>query len=354
MLISIGILAWNEEDVIATTLSSLFRQSAFQAEKNDLPDTEWEIIVVPNGCSDNTSAIAQRVLTDLVAQQRDQKITFSIYELQEAGKSNAWNYYIHEFSNKHADLIMMIDADIEFGETETISNTVKALCQNPQAIVAVDQPLKDVVKKSNKTLTEWISVTASRVSNVGPPGIAGSFFCARTDALRQIWMPKGLAVEDGFLRTMIVTDCFRTAINEARIIRAKNASHYYETVTSLKGIFRHELRIVLGTAINCYFTWDFMMFATDPVGPGAGVLIKHWMEKDPSWYPRFIDNAIKNHGFWVLPRGMLFRRFSRFKSYHGLGLIKWSLFAMLGFLLDLPVFVAANRQLKKGAAIGYW
>jgi glycosyltransferase involved in cell wall biosynthesis len=145
MLISIGILAWNEEDVIATTLSSLFRQSAFQAEKNDLPDTEWEIIVVPNGCSDNTSAIARRVLTDLVAQQRHQKITFSIYELQEAGKSNAWNYYIHEFSNKHADLIMMIDADIEFGETETILNTVKALCQNPRATVAVDQPLNPML-----------------------------------------------------------------------------------------------------------------------------------------------------------------------------------------------------------------
>ena len=353
MLISIGILAWNEEDVIETTLVSLFQQSAFQQMTN-LPDVEWEIIVVPNGCSDNTAIIARRVLAKLAGQDDNQKVVFSVHELEEPGKSNAWNHYIHEFSNKHADLIVMIDADIEFGEVETISNTVKALCQNPQAVVAVDLPLKDVIKKPRKTLIEWISVTASHISTVGPPGISGQFFCARADALRQIWMPKGLAVEDGFLRAMIVTDCFRTPINEDRIIRAGNATHYYETVTSLKGIFHHELRIVIGTAVNCYFTWDFMMFATDPYGPGAGVLIRNWVEKDSSWYPRFINNTIKNHGVWVLPRGMLFRRFSRFSSYRGLKLVKWALLAIVGFLLDLPVFIAANHRLKKGDAVGYW
>jgi glycosyltransferase involved in cell wall biosynthesis len=354
MLISIGILAWNEEDVIEKTLVSLFQQSSFRGVHGDLPDTEWEIIVVPNGCSDSTATVARRVLANLVGQGGNPKITFAVHELKEPGKSNAWNHYIHKVSNMHANLIIMIDADVEFGETETISNTVNALLQNPQAVVAVDLPLKDVVKKSKKTFIEWVSATASRVSAAGPPGIAGSFFCGRAETLRQIWMPKGLAVEDGFLRAMVVTDCFRTTINEARIIRAENATHYYETLTGLKGIFRHELRLVIGTAVNCYFTWDFMMFATDPSGPGAGILIRNWMEKDPSWYPRFIDNTIRNHGFWVLPKGMLFRRFSRFKSYRGLRWVKWALFAILGFFLDLPVFIAANRRLKKGGVIGYW
>ena len=354
MLISIGILAWNEKAIIEATLVSLFRQSAFLATGGDLPDVEWEIVVVPNGCSDDTAIIAQRVLASLVDQERSQKISFAVRVLEEPGKSNAWNHYIHEFSSKHADLILMIDADIEFGEVETISNTVKALVQNPQAVVAVDLPLKDVVKKPQKTLIEWISATASRVSTAGSPAISGQFFCARADVLRQIWMPKGLAVEDGFLRAMIVTDCFRSEINEGKIIRAENATHYYETLTSFRAIFRHELRVVIGTIVNCYFTWDFLMFATDPSGPGAGMLIKNWVEKDPSWYPRFIDNSIRNRGFWVLPRGMLFRRFSNFKSYRGLGLVKWTVVAIAGFLLDLPVFIAANRQLKKGAAVGYW
>ncbi len=354
MLISIGILAWNEEDVIETTLASLFRQSALLGTSGDLPDVGWEIIVVPNGCSDGTAAVARRVLTDLVGQTGDQKISFSVHELAEPGKSNAWNHYIHEFSSKQADLILMIDADIEFGELETISNTVKALLKNPLALVAVDLPLKDVVKKSKKTLLEWISVTASSVSTAGSPAISGQFFCARADALRQIWMPKGLSVEDGFLRAMIVTDCFRSAIDEGKVIRAENATHYYETLTSIRAIFRHELRMVIGGAVNCYFIWDFLLFATDPLGPGAGVLIRNRIEQDPSWYPTFIDNSIKNHGFWVLPRGMLFRRFSRLKHYRGLGIVKGTIVVAAGFLLDLPVFIMANRRLKQGCAIGYW
>jgi hypothetical protein len=112
--------------------------------------------------------------------------------------------------------------------------------------------------------------------------------------------------------------------------------------------------MVIGTSVNCYFTWDFLMFATDPSGPGAGELIRSWVEKDPLWYPTFIENSIKNHGYWVLPRGMLFRRFSRFKHYRGLGLIKCTLVVSAGFLLDLPVFFVANHRLKKGHAIGYW
>ena len=354
MLISIGILAWNEEEIIATTLDSLLRQSVFHETDSDLPEIEWEIIVVPNGCSDTTAAISRRILEKLVEQVVGPKITFAVHELEEPGKSNAWNHYIHEFSNKHADLILMIDADIEFGEAETISNTIKSLLQNPEAVVAVDLPLKHAVKKTRKTLLEWISTTASSVANSSSPAISGQFFCARTSALRQIWMPKGLAVEDGFLHIMIATDCFRSDVDGRKIIRAENATHYYETLTNIKAIFRHEVRIVIGTAVNCYFTWDFLLFATDTSGPGAGVLIKNKVKEDPSWYPAFVNNSIRNHGFWVLPRGMLFRRFSNFKHYHGLGLVKWSLVATVGFLLDLPVFITANSRLKKGCAVGYW
>lgn len=354
MLISIGILAWNEEDVIETTIASLFRQSAFQGPTSDLPEAQWEIIIVPNGCSDDTAAIARRVLADMIGHIDGQKIAFAVHELEEPGKSNAWNHYIHEFSNKHAELILMMDADIEFGEAETISNTVKALWKNPGAVVAVDLPLKDVNRKPNKTLVEWVSAMASRASTHGPPAISGQFFCARADALRQIWMPKGLPVEDGFLRAMIVTDCFRSAVDNRKIIRAENATHYFEALTSFGAIFRHELRLVIGTALNCYFTWDFLMFATDPSGPGAGVLIRNWNEKDPSWYTRFIDNSIRSRGFWVLPGGMLLRRISRFKPNRGLGLVKWVVLVTAGFLLYLPVVMAANRRLKKGGVIGYW
>ena len=356
MLISIGILAWNEEDVIQQTLESLFEQSVFKKKIiNDLPQFEWEIIVVPNGCSDATAKISESSLSGLIKDTEGLKIDYSVHEIKEPGKSNAWNRYIHEFLNKKSDLILMIDADIEFNESDTISNTIKALENNPKAVAAVDLPLKDAVKKSKKSFIEWISTTSSSVSSSnGPVAIAGSYYCARYATLKDIWLPNGLPVEDGFLRAMIITNCFRSKIDESKIIRVPNASHYFSTLTSITEIFKHEVRLVVGTAMNCYLTWDLLFFSTDPAGPGAGVVIKNKIEKDPMWYASVINNAVRNRGFWVLPKGMLFRRFSKVKGNHGLKLIKKSFVSIIGFILDLPVFIAANRRLKKGRGVGFW
>ncbi|MGH7106292.1 MAG: hypothetical protein ACREFT_07260, partial [Acetobacteraceae bacterium] len=179
----------------------------------------------------------------------------------------------------------------------------------------------------------------------------GQFFAARAEALRRIWMPKGLSVEDGFLGAMLVTNCFREAEDRARIIRAPAASHYYETLSSIGAIFRHELRLVIGTALNCYLLWDFLHFATDPTGDGAGELIRRHLERDPAWYEKLMVNSIRARGWWVLPGGMLFKRFAGRKGRLD---VKWLLKALVGFALDLPVCLAANRRIKRLDAIGYW
>lgn len=353
MLVSIGILAWNEEDVIEKTLISLFNQSCFNSSENNI-GLEWELIIIPNGCTDNTAKICYEALPDIISKVKHSNITYSIQELKEAGKSNAWNYYIHDASNKKAEIILMLDADIEFNEPDTILNTINSLIKNKNADVSVDLPLKDVLKKKNISLIERISTATSNANRTGPVELCGQYFCAKAKILRQIWMPKGMPVEDGFLRAMIVTDYFRSINNEDKIIRAENASHYYQTVTSLKEIFKHEVRIVVGTAMNCYLTWDLLYFATDPSGPGAGIMIKNQIEKNPLWYKSLIQNAIKNRGYWVIPRGMLFRRFSQLKSTNGTQLIRASIISIIGFAFDLPVFIVANQKLKKGDSIGLW
>lgn len=356
MLISIGILAWNEEKVIKKTLASLFEQSVFKNQSADnMPQIEWEVIVVPNGCSDATAKISQLSLSALTKEATGVKIDFSVCEIKEPGKSNAWNRYIHEFSNKKSDFILMLDADIEFNESDTILNTIKVLENNASAVAAVDLPLKDAVKKRKKTFIEWISTKSSNViTSNGPVAIAGSYYCARYDALKQIWLPNGLPVEDGFLRAMIITNCFRSKIDESKIIRVPNASHYFSTLTNINEIFKHEVRLVIGTAMNCYLTWDLLQFVIDPDGPGAGIVIKNKQERDSTWYSSLINNAIRNRGLWVLPRGMLFRRFSKIKHTHGLKLIKLSFVSIIGFMLDLPVFIIANQRLKMGKGVGFW
>jgi glycosyl transferase family 2 len=354
MLISVGILAWNEAQVIGSLLESLFRQTALTGADELTRAYSWEIVVVPNGCSDNTAEISRRVLEEQIASIGRTNVVGRVMELTEAGKSNAWNQYVHSLSSATAELIVMVDADIEFGETQTLANTVRALLEDPRAHAAVDLPLKDAVKKTRRSLVERVSLAGSGAALQGPPGLSGQFFCARSAVLRGIWMPKGMSVEDGYIGAMLRTDCMLSQEDHRRIIRAPGATHYYETLTSLRSIFHHELRLVMGTALNCYLIWDFLLFATDPRGAGAGVLMRNLLERDPHWYAKLMANSIRARGWWVLPQDMLFRRFGNLAHRRGLRWLRALAVALVGFLLDLPIFLVANHWLKKQRAIGFW
>jgi glycosyltransferase involved in cell wall biosynthesis len=352
MLVSVGMLARNEEARIARTLRSLFRQSVFTSPEL-LPAVQWELIVVPNGCSDATARVAKEAIAQCLAGLAAKNVAASVVELEVGGKSLAWNRYVHEFSSEQAEAIVMLDADIEFDHPDTIRNSLAELAANRAADVVVDLPLSDLWRRPKKSLLERMRVKLSGERLAGPPGVAGSFYCARARVLRGIWMPAGLASEDGFVMAMAVTDLFRREPDPKKVARAKDASHFYEAA-SLIGVFRHELRLAIGTALNCYLGWDFLRFATDPTGPGAGALIKNQHERDADWFRKLVHNAIANRGWWVLPRGMLFARFNALRGLAPAAKLRRLLLALVGFGFDLVIFLAANRRLKKGAAVGYW
>lgn len=92
MKISIGILAYNEAESIADILHSLYEQSLLQDIDRD---KMVEIIVVPNGCKDNTATVAKNTLQNLSTQLDSALFQWQVYEVSEAGKSNAWNLFIH-------------------------------------------------------------------------------------------------------------------------------------------------------------------------------------------------------------------------------------------------------------------
>ena len=354
MIVSIGMLAYNEAGGIAKTIISLLAQSVFHAGAAMAAVGEWEIVVVPNGCTDNTARVADEAFRRELSAITGVQVTHSVRVLAQGGKSNAWNHYIHELSRADADVIVMIDTDIEFGHPDTILNCLAELRNNTHAKVVVDLPLKDFVRKPKLSWIERISARYSSVRLNGDVAIAGSFYCAAAATLRQAWMPVGLSGEDGFLRSMIVTDFFRREPDVRRVARAANASHYYEGLTDLRSIFRHELRMVIGTCLNCYFTWDFLKFATAPDGPGAGALIRDQLAADPAWYRRLIENQIRNRGGFVIPRDMVFRRFATLRGIGWRRALRRLPLALAGTLLDIPTYWRANRMLRSGRALGFW
>src|SRR5258708_23996757 len=92
MRISIGILAWNEEEAIGPALASLFRQSLFAELKQR--QARCEIVCVANGCTDRTAAVATEIFQhQSLAHSFNDAFSCRSLHVPERGKNNACNLF---------------------------------------------------------------------------------------------------------------------------------------------------------------------------------------------------------------------------------------------------------------------
>jgi glycosyltransferase involved in cell wall biosynthesis len=353
MFVSLCIFAHNEAGCIGATIRSLAQQTALQKLFTEVSNIEWEIVLLANGCTDSTIVEGESAFAALAGKINNVRVTTRIVHLEEAGKSNAWNVFVHEISNRAAEFFVCIDADIAFGSVDTIELCLNAILAHSQVDVVVDVPLKDFSHLGKSNLTKLISLHVSKEKLKNPAAIAGSFYIARARVLRKIWMFKGLPSEDGYLAAMVKTGAFSTnQIDEAKILRVFEASHFYEGISSIRQIYRHEVRMAIGTTVNCYLCWDFFAFSGQPSGVGG--FVKDKLENDPTWFARFLKNQVSCRGVWVIPRGVTLFRFNTAIKQASFGNPLIALKAVLYLTFDLAVYARANYLIKKGRAVGFW
>jgi glycosyltransferase involved in cell wall biosynthesis len=358
LLISIGVLAYNEADSIAQTLRSLFQQSIFQMQQFAI-----EVVVIPNGCTDSTPSIAQDTLQELTQrpalplQESPSSLQYRICDLPQAGKSNAWNYYIHDFSARTAEFLVLMDADIQFLNPRTLEELINALQTNPETWISVGIPIKDVALKRHKNLIEHLSIAVSKSAqeslHLDNPVICGQLYCGRATALREIWMPIGLPVEDGFLRAIACTEGFTTTSGSfRRIQKVPSATHVFEAYTHIAALLHHEKRLIMGSVINALL-FDYLWNNCSPEQP-AGALIRQRNQQDPNWLHQLLQEKLAEQGWWVIPSDFSLRRLQGLRSYSlARKILRLSLVLIASFA-DWIVCIQANAALKRGEGIGYW
>jgi glycosyltransferase involved in cell wall biosynthesis len=336
---AIGVLAFNEERAIADTLKSLQQQSVFTN-----PGVRKEVIVIANGCTDRTSAIAREALAPL-AGRADASVR--VVDLAEAGKANAWNVLVHRESAADADYFVLLDADIEFAGADVIERLLSCLALHPDAEVATDQPTKRFGPGGGllRTIIRMLQKSASD----GAHAISGQLYAARAKALRAIEMPVGVVVEDGFLRAMILTDSFRKPEQLARIRRAEGAAHYYHPYEDFKSIYRYERRQAAGTAINKFLYDTFRQWRAEGLDIAAET--RRLNGADPQWVSKIIAARVKG-GEALVPRSYAFRRLRSLKRAGPRAFLKTPLI-LAATLYDFVVARAASRQLKERAG-AHW
>lgn len=352
LTVSIGIVAYNESNLIGKMLSSLFDQSLF---KQAAPQLQVELIVLPNGCTDNTAEVARRELDLLADPLVHNNLDWNVNEIDQAGKSNAWNLFVHEFSSREADYFFLMDSDIQLLDQNTLCSMLETFAQS-QACVVVDRPIKDVVLKADRTLIEHLSAAVSGLSGgqsiAGKPAwICGQLYCAEAEALRQICLPTTLPAQDGFLYTMIVTNSLQSDRNPSRVILADSASHMFEAYTGVRRLLKHERWLIIASAVNELIFSNLK--ETGMVGRKAGAYIMKNNRENPQWLGSLVETAAARQR-WLIPRFILIRRFSSLAGKPWHKLVVLVPLALAAFLADLFLAVWANQELHQGSALGHW
>lgn len=342
--ISIGIFAYNEEPRIGATLASLREQDLFDPAQQ--PGTDLEIVVLPNGCRDRTAEVAtDGVRTHFTGLPR---VAARVENLAEPGKSRTWNTYVHRLADPAADLLILMDGDIRLVGASTLRNLVRALVEHPEATASVDVILKDIAFKADLTAREKMSLAASELTRSGPPKLAGSLYAARGAVLRGIWMPVGLLVEDGFLKAMLCTDNFTKPDQPHRLVRADDAAHVFEAVTDTRILFKHEVRLLVGSAVN-FILFEHLMEQVRATGRDAGALVGEWNEREPDWMPKLVDTKLKARGWWLAPTGFVLLPLKQLGHLPAAKKLRRLPAAFLRVGFNLAAAFAANGQLRRRA-----
>jgi hypothetical protein len=343
MKIGIGIFAHNEAARIGATLASLREQDLFRPEV--LAAHEIQIDVLANGCSDGTEAAAEQTLRKEFAGLSH--VIATARSLAQPGKSRTWNVYVHQISNPAAEVLILMDGDILLVGATTLVNMLEALAEYPEAAASVDIILKDIALKSNLTARERLSVSASELTRGGPPKLAGSLYAARGSVLRTIWMPPGLLVEDGFLKAMLCPDNFTRPDTPERLVRADNAAHVFEAVTDFRTLFRHEVRILTGSAMN-FALFEHLRAQVQATGQDAGTLVGQWNHADSEWLPALMQRTLAEKGWWKAPTQFIGLPLRQLRNFTPLQAARRMPTALARALFNLAAAWAANRELRRG------
>jgi glycosyltransferase involved in cell wall biosynthesis len=347
MRLSVGMLAYNEADRIGGALRSLLAQSVFQDPVAAGLD-HVELVCVPNGCRDATAEVAAAVFRDAGDLPGRSLV---IDELPEAGKGRAWNSFVHRCSDPEADFIVLVDADIDFAEHDTIERLLHCLTERPEVQIATDVPVKALREGRIPSVSERVSRAASAQKLAhSRHTVCGQLYCARAETLRRIWLPPSLPVEDGFLSAMIKTDGFTRIPIEEAVLRVDSAHHFYEPERGFLGYLKHEARIVAGSVIN---SWLFDLLRRTGGGVHAGATVRD-RNTDPDWVDREIAERVRSGGYWLIPRHFMLWRLAPLKRQSLARKLRLLPVALIGTAANLLACSRANIILRRRNASRHW
>ena len=354
--ISVGVVAWNEEDSIALALESILKQTIFrEAEKLKL---ESELIVIANGCTDRTVQVTDEFFRKARGEfPEGGPVRLRLEIVPEAGFANAWNLLAHTYSRPDADFIYFVNADIVIDQPDAFDQMLRRLQRDYVMRVISPAGRKHIEASKCKTLCDRLNLAVTRFTEKNQTAqVRGHCFCSRASAMRSVWLPKRFpGAVDGCFKRLIVNDMAAGPDHPARVGLAANASYTFEAYRSFRDIYFRRVRLFVGqTFIETLVRHLKTMRAEQPeLDMTAYLRVRD--ESDPAWLHRLVQLSIYVNGlfstmpspwfrfrFWRNPETSLFKKLCMLPV------------AVSAFLFDVPVFLSAAWRLKTGRISGVW
>jgi glycosyltransferase involved in cell wall biosynthesis len=328
MRVDIGVFAHNEARGIAEMVSRLLAQDILAD-----PAFSARVLVLANGCSDDTVA---RV------------VGVEVVDLPEGGKSRTWNRFVHDLARPDADVLVFADADIAFCDSGALRRLVQTLGAR---WVINSQPVKDIVAHpEGLSAMDKIIAAAGGGLDDWQTAICGQLYAMPAGVARRFHLPIGLPVEDGFLRAMVLTDALTGPEDFSRIGGAEGVSHIYASERTIGALIRHQVRIVIGSAVNFA---AFGALTARPAPERHAELAR--AAQDAGWLGAALRAGLPRWPFGYVPWHFLTKRLARAAANpRDLLRPKRLVVTVLGFGFDLIVFCRAQWAMWRGTGVGHW
>jgi hypothetical protein len=295
-------------------------------------------VVLANGCRDATARIASDA-------------GLEVADLPQGGKSRTWNRFVHDLSRRDADVLIFCDADIEFTAPDCLERLAQTLHARPGLWVLNSQPVKDTVARPDGlgTLDRIIAAAAGGLDD-WKSAICGQLYAMPAPLARQLHLPIGLPVEDGFLRAMVLTDTLTAPEDFTRIDGLDGLRHVYASERGIGALIRHQVRIVIGSAINAA---AFAHLRALPTGVRPAELAR--AATDEGWLPEVLRVRLPRATHGYVPVHFLTKRTHRaLASPRDLLRPKRLMLTILGFGFDAIVYAIAQVRMARGTGAGFW
>lgn len=352
MKVAIGIMLWNEEETIAPTIDSVFKQTLLSEWNPEVDGVE--LVVLANGCTDQSIPNAREAIDRNLAGKKLDYVSARIAELPK-GRQPAWNSFVHEITADDVTYLILMDADLVLPDPAAMMRMANCLEKNPYQHIATGLGRKHFELLEHQSFWQRLTLAMTKLEQEARYFyVTGGLYCGRSEFFRQLEFPKGfICGDDGLLGYMAITNYMTTEYEWDRICYPPHPTFVFEAYLSPFRLFRQHRRRMIG-AITREMILDVVKLHQSNSQSNAGQIIKKMNTENPEWLNMYISEQISKRGFWVVPfRRVLYRFRQLNRQSLAKKIIKFPI-ALAGASWELAVIIAANKMFHAGTYRNAW